>query len=317
MAFLAAGNLTIDDVVSADGAVAVGQSGGNGLYAALGMWLWGEPTVLLAGAGTDYPAAWLDRVATAGIDLSALWSTGEPHALRSRAFYRADGSRTDRVAEADLPPHVAAALDLSTDLSAFDSAWHRRIWPAYSPSMARLPACRFDGAHAAPGPTGQLVELVVSLADRAGVVTLDWPWWDEARAALPRVSAVLPGIEELVLHAGDIDPYELAGSLGPTVVVKQGAVGCLVLRAGRRPVRVGTVPIRPVDPTGAGDAFCGGFCVGLAATGDPVRAAAYGAVSASYVVERSDALAVLDADRGRLADRLAHVLDTTVEVSPA
>jgi sugar/nucleoside kinase (ribokinase family) len=315
--FLAAGNLTIDDVVSADGAVAVGQSGGNGLYAALGMWIWDVPTALLAGAGTDFPQEWLDRVAAAGIDLSGLWHTGEPHALRSRAFYRADGSRTDRVAEADLPAHVAAALDLSTDLSAFDSAEHRRIWPAYSPSVQRLPAGPLDGAHAAPGPNRQVADLVEALAGQAGVVTLDWPWWDEAAAALPHVSAVLPGIEELVLHAGDADPYALARGLGPTVVVKQGAAGCLVLREDRRPVRVGVVPIRPVDPTGAGDAFCGGFCVGLAATGDPVRAAGYGAVSASFIVERADALSVLDADRSLAAARLAHVLDTTVEVTPA
>lgn len=317
MTFLAAGNLTIDDVVSADGAVAVGQCGGNGLYAALGMWVWGAPTALLAGAGTDYPAAWLDRVAAAGIDLSGVWGTGEPHALRSRAFYRADGSRTDRVAEADLPPHVAAAMDLSTDLTAFDSERHRLVWPSYSPSVQRLPTGPLDGAHAAPGPTRQVADLVDALADQARVVTLDWPWWGEARAALPRVSAVLPGIEELVRHAAGADPYGLARGLGPTVVVKQGATGCLVLRAGRPPVRVGTVPVRAVDPTGAGDAFCGGFCVGLAATGDPVRAAAHGAVSASFVVERADALAVLDADRNLAAARLAHVLDTTVEVSPA
>lgn len=317
MTFLAAGNLTIDDVVSADGTVAVGQCGGNGLYAALGMWVWDAPTALLAGAGTDYPARWLDRVAAAGIDLSGVWSTGEPHALRSRAFYRADGSRTDRVAEADLPPHVAAALDLSTDLTAFGSERHRAVWPAYSPAAGRLPAGPLQGAHAAPGPTRQVAELVGALADRAAVVTLDWPWWDEARAALPRVSAVLPGIEELVRRSAGGDPYALARGLGPTVVVKQGAAGCLVLRAGAPPVRVGTVPVRAVDPTGAGDAFCGGFCVGLATTGDPVAAAGHGAVSASFVVERADALAVLDADRTDAARRLAHVLDTTVEVRSA
>lgn len=315
MAFLAAGNLTIDDVVSADGAVSVGQSGGNGLYAALGMWLWGVPTALLAGAGTDFPAEWLDRVAAAGIDVSGVWSTGEPHALRSRSFYRADGSRTDRVAEADLLPHVAEALDLSTDLTAFDSARHRAIWPAYSPSVARLPAGRLDGAHVAPGPEGQVADVVAALARRTAVVTLDWPWWGDARPALPLLSAVLPGIEELAARAPD--PYELAARLGPTVVVKRGSAGCLVLREGHRPVRVGTVAVRPVDPTGAGDAFCGGFCVGLARTGDPVHAAAYGAVSASFVVERADALAVLDADRSVTGPRLEQVLDTLSEVSPA
>ena len=40
------------------------------------------------------------------------------------------------------------------------------------------------------------------------------------------------------------------------------------------------IPVFPTnvkDPTGAGDAFCGGFQVGLFETGDPVQAALYGA----------------------------------------
>ena len=48
------------------------------------------------------------------------------------------------------------------------------------------------------------------------------------------------------------------------------------------------IPVFPTnvkDPTGAGDAFCGGFQVGLFETGDPVQAALYGAVSASFVIE--------------------------------
>jgi sugar/nucleoside kinase (ribokinase family) len=282
MAFLAAGNLTIDDST-----VAIGQCGGSGLHSALGMWLWDEPTTLLAGVGTDFPAEWSGRIAAAGIDTSWIWSTGEPHALRSG------------------PPDPA-------------------VWPFYSPSVQRLPPADYAGAHVAPGPARQVADLVDALADQAGAVTLDRPWWDGVGGplvpTLRRLAALVPGIDELVRQAGDGDPWELAARLGadcPTVVVRLGAAGCLVLRRGGRPVRVGTVPVRAVDPRGAGDAFCGGFCVGLAETGDPVRAAAYGAVSASYVIEHTDPLTVLGANRGEAARRLAHVLGTVVEVSPA
>jgi sugar/nucleoside kinase (ribokinase family) len=48
---------------------------------------------------------------------------------------------------------------------------------------------------------------------------------------------------------------------------------------------VPAVSPRCVDPTGAGDAFCGGFLTGLIETGDPVEAALRGAVSASFAVE--------------------------------
>jgi sugar/nucleoside kinase (ribokinase family) len=278
MPFLAAGNLAIDDDR--------GQCTGSGLYTALGMWVWDEPITLLAGTGTDFPAEWVARIAAAGVDTSWIWSTGEPHALRSR------------------PVDPAA-------------------WPLYSPSVQRLPPTDFAGAHAGPGPIRQVADLVDALADQAGVLTLDRPWWDgvggRLTPTLRRLSALLPGIGELVRRAAAEDPWELAARLAEdcrTVVVRQGAAGCLVLRRGARPVRVGTVPVRAVDPAGAGDAFCGGFCVGLASTGDPVRAAGYGAVSASYVIERTDPLTVLDVGRGEARRRLSHVLGTAVEVTP-
>ncbi|HEV7655884.1 MAG TPA: carbohydrate kinase family protein [Mycobacteriales bacterium] len=282
MAFLAAGNLTIDDST-----VAIGQCGGNALYTALGMWLWDEPTTLLAGIGTDFPAQWSDRLTAAGIDTSWVWSTGEPHALRSG------------------PPDPA-------------------VWPLYSPSVQRLPPADFAGAHVAPGPVRQVADLVDALGYQTRVTTLDRPWWDGAGGlltpALRTLAALVPGIDELVRQAREDDPWELAARLGadvPAVIVRQGPAGCLVLSRGARPTRVGTVPVSVVDPRGAGDAFCGGVCVGMALSGDPVRAAAYGAVAASYVIERSDPLTVFDADRGEARRRLAHVLGTVVEVSPA
>ncbi|MCA9947120.1 MAG: hypothetical protein KC449_26755, partial [Anaerolineales bacterium] len=50
---------------------------------------------------------------------------------------------------------------------------------------------------------------------------------------------------------------------------------------------------RIADVTGAGDSFCGGFMVGLAQTGDPAQAVAYGLVSASLVIEGYGALYAL------------------------
>jgi len=41
-----------------------------------------------------------------------------------------------------------------------------------------------------------------------------------------------------------------------------------------------------VDPTGGGNAFCGGFCVGWIQSGDLVTAAMYGNIAASFVIEQ-------------------------------
>jgi sugar/nucleoside kinase (ribokinase family) len=81
-------------------------------------------------------------------------------------------------------------------------------------------------------------------------------------------------------------------SQGPSrVVIKQGEYGALLIE----PSRTFYVPAFPLetvfDPTGAGDAFAGGFMAYLARTGslheDNIRRAmVYGAAMGSYAVEQ-------------------------------
>ena len=75
------------------------------------------------------------------------------------------------------------------------------------------------------------------------------------------------------------------------VVIKQGEYGALLIE----PTRTFYVPAFPLesvfDPTGAGDAFAGGFMAYLARTGsvseDNIRRAmVYGAAMGSYAVEQ-------------------------------
>jgi ribokinase len=99
------------------------------------------------------------------------------------------------------------------------------------------------------------------------------------------------------------------------VVVKIGAYGSLVVGPGREVTHVPAYPAAVVDPTGAGDSFCGGFLVGLQETGDLVQAALYGTVAASFVVEAEHAIPVLGITREQAAARLAMVQDRPVPVS--
>src|SRR5262249_30927918 len=59
-----------------------------------------------------------------------------------------------------------------------------------------------------------------------------------------------------------------------------------------------------VDVTGAGNAYCGGFLVGLAETGDLGQAGRYGAVSASFALEQFGAVFPLEGLRARAEQRL-------------
>jgi len=303
---LALGNLTLDDVVTSDGRVAPNQLGGNGAYAAAGMRLWGERVSLLGVVGSDFPQQWLDALAEAGIDLGGVARLSEPHQLRSRVFYFPDGRRTDVVAEARamLPPAADTLLDLETEYTAMGSPFHRRMWPIFSPTPAQFgPSHRHARfAHLSPGPLANNRANAERLKAQSGgelQLTLDWPWWDwdqeaSADAALLRhIDYLLPSQEEFDMHA-QARPGEALDAvarsllaLGPrAIVIKQGSRGARLLQQGAAQWQ--TIPIYParvVDPTGAGDSFCGGFLVGLARTHDPVEAALYGAVSASFLIE--------------------------------
>ncbi|NLF52089.1 MAG: carbohydrate kinase, partial [Leptolinea sp.] len=49
------------------------------------------------------------------------------------------------------------------------------------------------------------------------------------------------------------------------------------------------------DPTGVGDAFCGGFLAGLRMNYDPFEAALMGSVSASFKIQGNGPFFTLDA----------------------
>jgi ribokinase len=90
-------------------------------------------------------------------------------------------------------------------------------------------------------------------------------------ALLGEVDVLVPNRVELAqLAAGRVpatveEATELAGRLpARAVVVTLGADGALVVEHGRAR-HVPAVPVRPVDTTAAGDAFCGGLADALAA----------------------------------------------------
>ena len=74
-----------------------------------------------------------------------------------------------------------------------------------------------------------------------------------------------------------------AASCGSRLIVTVGERGALVVEDGRL-VEVAAPVARAVDTTGAGDAFVGGFAVGLARGWDGVRAARYGCVCGALSV---------------------------------
>jgi sugar/nucleoside kinase (ribokinase family) len=124
-------------------------------------------------------------------------------------------------------------------------------------------------------------------------------WIQGKKAALMELLARVD-----VLMVNDSEARELSGDWnihragrwilrqGPRrVVIKQGEYGALLIEP-RRTFYVPAFPLESVfDPTGAGDAFAGGFMAYLARTGELSednirRAMVYGAAMGSYAVEQ-------------------------------
>jgi ribokinase len=294
------GNLTIDDVVLSDGQTAMGLCGGNAIYASLGARRWADVT-LAARVGPDYPPQHLAALRAAGVQL-ALAPVPYP-SIHHWALYESDAMRRF--------------------ISWVDSGSHaeQSIRPEELPAdIGTASAC-----HLAPMP----LEIQAVLAKRLrelGVPIISLDPHDEYIAGherelenlLSSVTVFLPSRYEAKLLFGRDDPEHAAlafASAGPSaVVVKLGAEGSIVCAPGLDTQHIPAVQVLAIDPTGCGDAFCGGFVAAYVAGADPVTAACHGTVSASFAAETRGALDVLPLDSDAAGRRFATLL---AEVNPS
>ena len=114
--------------------------------------------------------------------------------------------------------------------------------------------------------------------------------WPAARAAatihaaINKADIAFPGLDDVLALTGlsDLDAIlDFYLGLGPEIVVlKMGADGAYLGLPDRR-VLIPPSPCTPVDSTGAGDTFCGGFLARLLADDLPEQAARYAAAAAA------------------------------------
>src|SRR6266700_7036866 len=264
------GNLTIDDVIQADGSSQMGTLGGNSVHAAAAALTWVGEVGVVARCGADFPAAALSRLREAGADTGGIRPVEGP-TVRTWVIYVADGTRnwvyrTPRGRGADVAPRPAD----------IPGGWLDRVPPV---------------VHVAAMPLAAAAAIVRSVRARAAgaVITLDthegWRPGEDVLDTARLVDVFVPSHAELTELTGCDDPEQAADGLLAAgvkcVVVKLGGDGALVARPGSPPAWVPAAPTEVVDPTGAGDSFCGGFAAGLALGEDPVEAAWLGAVTAA------------------------------------
>ncbi|MFE5658213.1 carbohydrate kinase family protein [Streptomyces sp. NPDC056517] len=110
---------------------------------------------------------------------------------------------------------------------------------------------------------------------------------DRFLAAADGAEVLLPNADEARSLTGRDEPEVAAAELSrrfPLVVVTLGASGALVAEDGSVTARVTAPAVRPVDSTGAGDAFTGAFLAARLAGADPAKAAEAGCRAGAQAV---------------------------------
>lgn len=271
MSILVVGSVALDTVETPFGRVSEAL-GGSATYFATAASLY-APLRLVAVVGTDFPDEHVQFLRSRGIDLTGL-QVKEGRTFRWAGRYSFD---------------LNTAQTLDTQLNVFGN-FHPVLPAAYGDA-------RFVFlANIDPELQDEVLRQVPHAKLRA-IDTMNY-WIESKRAALTRTMAA---VDVVTMNEAEVRQFAGTSSLvaaartilalGPkTLVVKKGEYGCVVF--GHQSYFVTPAyPLEEVrDPTGAGDAFAGGF-IGYLAHCDQVtegtirRAAVHGSVVASFTVE--------------------------------
>jgi sugar/nucleoside kinase (ribokinase family) len=286
--FFSFGNLAIDDLVYADGTTRWRVAGGAAMYSALGMAVWAGSAATVAPFGPDYPCE-----ALRGIEFAC--KRRLPASMRNWGLYEEDGSRhfLSRSASSD--------------------------WEAASPQIGDLDGGPYVNCHIGPMPWNRARVLIDALRDRcARTVSLDIHDRKLTGVTVDDYVALAQGVDVFLPSAQDVGEYlpgrsahEALRTLrarlpGVRVIgVKRGSDGVIVHAAGDSTIiNVPSASFGTVDITGAGDAFCGGFLVGYAQTGDALEGALHGSISAAYAISAPSASGLLTVNRTEALERM-------------
>jgi sugar/nucleoside kinase (ribokinase family) len=299
MSLLVIGSVALDSIFTPFGETA-DALGGSAVYFSVAASLM-HPVRVVGVVGSDYPVHELDRLTARGIDFSGVERT-EGESFRWKGKYSYD---------------LQSRETLETRLGVFANF------------VPKLPDGYADSEFLFLGNIDPELQLaVLDKVPAARLVACDTMnyWIQSKREALLEL---LKRVDVLLLNDGEA--RELSGDWnihragrwilkqGPKrVVIKQGEYGALLMGGGRT-FYTPAFPLEEVfDPTGAGDAFAGGFMGYLARFGEMNdvelrRAMVYGSVMGSYAVSAfgingfDDVLPAHIEQRARAFRELTHV----------
>jgi sugar/nucleoside kinase (ribokinase family) len=272
MSLLVVGSIALDSIFTPFGETADALGGSAVYFSVAGSIL--HPVQVVGVVGQDYPHAELERLAARGIDWSGV-ERAEGESFRWKGKYSYD---------------LQSRETLETRLGVFAN---------FQP---KLPAAFQSARFVFLGNIDPELQVgVLDQVHRPELVVCDtMNYWIQSKKApllqlLRRVDVLMVNDSEARELSGDWNIHRAGRwilSHGPKrVVIKQGEHGALLIEP-KRTFYVPAFPLETVfDPTGAGDAFAGGFMAYLARTKSVTeenirRAMVYGAAMGSYAVEQ-------------------------------
>jgi len=285
MTLLVVGSIALDSIFTPFGETADALGGSAVYFSVAGSIL--HPVQVVGVIGKDYPRHELESLAGRGIDWGGV-EQAEGQSFRWKGKYSYD---------------LQSRETLETRLGVF-ADFQPRLPPAF-----RSAKFVFLGNIDPDLQVGVLEQV-----SRPELVVCDtMNYWIQGKKAsllqlLSRVDVLMVNDSEARELSGDWNIHRAGRWIlrhGPKrVVIKQGEHGALLIEP-RRTFYVPAYPLENVfDPTGAGDAFAGGFMAYLARTKSVAednvrRAMVYGAAMGSYAVEQ---FGIRGFDRITLAD---------------
>ncbi|KPL70035.1 hypothetical protein ADN00_18405 [Ornatilinea apprima] len=320
--FVIAGRFTRDFIIDLEGQPHMDIPGGGGIYSAVGLALWEQGVGLLGRIGEDFPQHWLEKWKERGFDTSGVKILDQ--ALDLRRFIQYAGVDTPQQ-DNPISHFSQRGLPFPKTLLGYQNPVHqpdsKTVSNDHTLRLTDLPMHYLDATAVHLAPLDFLSHSILLprvQQGNASTITIepsrgsmDATFWDDIPNLVKGITAFHTNEEKIraLFHGRSTDLWEMAEKIASYgcefVVIKRKAAGQYLYDATRKTRWIiPAYPARVTDPTGAGDAFCGGFLAGYRSFYDPVEAALCGNISASFVIEGSGPLYALDALPGLAQARL-------------
>jgi hypothetical protein len=299
---LIVGQVTVDDVVPASPGPWRRQLGGSSLYATAGARLWLEPERIgvVARVGTDYPFDPQALLRSAGVEHIALQPLPETH-LVEWLIYEPDGSRRSLPRNAEL---LESGAEGATSMPAGVKAYHDKLL-AIAPTATDIPGRWLPAAalHLCTQIGDRHSETLAALRGRVDWLSVDPSPHYSRQASIEELARRLRGASALLPSANEVRRLlDVASAEDVVRGLERAGFAEVALKRGAAPVLLGyrgkvtaipAVTASLVDPTGAGDSFCGAYAACRLQGLSPVESARRAVATAALVVGCSGVEAAL------------------------